>query len=107
MLEMFFLFLSLVSCVSMGFLEDGLLHSMSLVRLLCIAEYALAFTHLGVLGVIWFIFWVYLGFSSPADHPRISKEEREYIESSFAVEGEQIKEEVKLFVTTWCNVTSS
>ena len=57
----------------------------------------LSFTHVGILGVIWFIFWVYLGYSSPADHPRISKEEREYIEGSIAAEGEQIREKVKLF----------
>jgi MFS family permease len=30
------------------------------------------FYFFGVLGVIWFIFWAFLCFDSPAKHPRIS-----------------------------------
>ena len=33
---------------------------------------------------MWFIFWLILGFDSPATHPRISQSEREYIETSIA-----------------------
>ena len=36
---------------------------------------------LGILGIIWYIFWLILIFDSPANHPRISKAERDYIES--------------------------
>ena len=30
--------------------------------------------------IIWFFLWSLLGFSSPADHPRISREEKAYLE---------------------------
>ena len=36
---------------------------------------------LGILGIVWYVFWLLLVFDSPAKHPRISKSEREYIES--------------------------
>lgn len=36
----------------------------------------------GTIGVIWFVFWCFLAFDSPDRHPRISIEERTYIENS-------------------------
>lgn len=36
----------------------------------------------GTLGLIWFVFWCLFVYSSPAHHPWISKEEREFIGSS-------------------------
>lgn len=36
----------------------------------------------GALGVIWFILWALLAHDSPSKHPRISREEKEYIEKS-------------------------
>nr|XP_054768667.1 sialin-like [Lytechinus pictus] len=33
----------------------------------------------GTFGVIWYILWVLLAYHSPLAHPRISKEERDYI----------------------------
>lgn len=36
----------------------------------------------GAVGTTWFVFWLFLGFDSPATHPRISPEEKKYIESS-------------------------
>lgn len=42
----------------------------------------------GVVGLVWSILWFFLVFDSPAQHPRISAEEREEIESKIAeVEG--------------------
>ena len=38
----------------------------------------------GTAGILWFFAWIFLAYSSPATHPRISREEREYIESSIA-----------------------
>ena len=35
----------------------------------------------GALGILWFILWIFTSSDSPASHPRISREEREYIES--------------------------
>lgn len=43
----------------------------------------------GVLGIIWFVFWIFFCFNSPAEHPRISKEERDYIESHIPSDNEQ------------------
>ncbi len=34
---------------------------------------------LGGLGIVWFILWTILVTSSPESHPRISKEELDYI----------------------------
>ncbi|XP_059171323.1 sialin-like [Physella acuta] len=36
----------------------------------------------GSLGCIWFVAWMLIVHNTPADHPRISSSEREYIESS-------------------------
>ena len=36
----------------------------------------------GILGIVWFAFWVLLIYDSPTKHPRISQEEREYIVKS-------------------------
>jgi len=36
----------------------------------------------GAIGIIWSIAWFLLVFDSPSQHPRISAEERRYIEDS-------------------------
>ncbi|XP_067628286.1 sialin [Eurosta solidaginis] len=36
----------------------------------------------GVLGTIWWVFWLYFAYDSPAEHPRISSAEQRYIEKS-------------------------
>ncbi|XP_066259673.1 sialin [Euwallacea similis] len=41
----------------------------------------------GVIGVVWSVLWFYLIYDSPAQHPRISAEERKEIETKIA-EGE-------------------
>ena len=33
-------------------------------------------------SLVWVVFWFYLVYDTPAQHPRIDKEEREYIESA-------------------------
>lgn len=35
-----------------------------------------------VFGVVWYVFWLYLVYDSPHDHPRISEEEKKYIKTS-------------------------
>lgn len=51
---------------------------------LCSLEYMhgwpLAFYIFGVLGIIWFMLWLYLVYDAPSTHPRISREERAFIE---------------------------
>ena len=41
--------------------------------------------------MVWFIFWVLLAHSTPADHPRISSDERNYIERSLDSENTRTK----------------
>jgi len=39
-------------------------------------------SYAGVLGVIWAIGWFFTVYNTPSSHPRISVEEREYIEKA-------------------------
>lgn len=43
------------------------------------------FTSTGALACIWFIVWMIFVHDTPAQHPRISTEERNYIEKSIGV----------------------
>ena len=45
--------------------------------------------NLGVVGVIWAIMWFFLVYNSPAEHPRISAEERDYIEKALNKKAEE------------------
>ena len=36
----------------------------------------------GTFGIIWSLFWICLVYDSPNDHPRISEDERNYINSN-------------------------
>jgi len=40
------------------------------------------FYFFGVVSVVWFVLWTFLMYDKPSDHPRISREERNYIEKS-------------------------
>lgn len=40
----------------------------------------------GGFGLIWTVFWIIFGASSPADHKSITQNEREYIETSLGVQ---------------------
>ena len=37
---------------------------------------------IGMLGILWFVIWMIFAHEKPANHPRISKIERDYIISS-------------------------
>lgn len=43
----------------------------------------------GSIGVLWCVMWYFLAFNTPAEHPRISMEELQYIEMNV---GKEIKE---------------
>lgn len=62
----------------------GTVISLPLSGWLCSLEYMggwpLAFYIFGATGIIWFIFWLWLVYDTPRSHPRISAEERQYIE---------------------------
>ena len=40
------------------------------------------FSIAGILGIIWYMFWLLQAYECPAAHPTISQEERTYIETS-------------------------
>ncbi|KAH1015828.1 putative inorganic phosphate cotransporter isoform X2 [Dendroctonus ponderosae] len=48
----------------------------------------LAFYIFGVLGVIWFIFWIFLVYDSPTTHPRIDRQEQAFILASIGPQDE-------------------
>ena len=50
--------------------------------------------------MVWFFFWLFFGFDSPASHPRISHEERDFIESS--IDDDKIVQE-KSEVLNFCS----
>uniref|UniRef100_A0A8C9TML5 Solute carrier family 17 member 8 n=1 Tax=Scleropages formosus TaxID=113540 RepID=A0A8C9TML5_SCLFO len=54
----------------------------------------------GVFGMIWYTFWFLLAYSSPAEHPTISQEEKTYIESSIG-EGANLLCATEKFKTPW------
>lgn len=69
----------------------GNLKSFCLLRVPLIHIHLLSFTGLlqvffalftGTLGCIWFVFWMLLCYDSPAKHPRISPQERAFIENA-------------------------
>lgn len=53
---------------------------------LCSLEYLggwpLSFYIFGVLGIVWFIFWVLLIYDTPSSHPRICRQEQSFILAS-------------------------
>nr|XP_021183308.2 putative inorganic phosphate cotransporter [Helicoverpa armigera] len=50
-------------------------------------DWANVFYVFGGLGIIWFVFWVFLCYSTPNTHPYISDEEREYLNNTVAATG--------------------
>ena len=67
----------------------GTVISMPLTGWLCSLDFLggwpLAFYLFGIVGIVWFIFWMFLVYDKPAVHPRISTKERLYIERSIRV----------------------
>ena len=60
--------------------------SLPLSGVLCDLEldngWPLAFYVPGVIGVIWFIAWVFIVYDNPSVHPRIDEDEKRYILAS-------------------------
>ena len=57
----------------------------------------------GVSSLVWVLVWFYLVYDTPAQHPRIDQEEREYIETSI---GEKNLDRTNL-VTPWRSIFTS
>lgn len=60
---------------------------------------------IGSAGVIWFFAWTFLVFDSPAVHPRISEEEKSYIESS--LRGRSAGKSKDNLVVPWVKILTS
>jgi len=55
----------------------------------------------GILGILWFLVWIFLAYSTPATHPRISRKEREYIQYSVGESTTNVRyTTLDLFMTT-------
>ncbi|XP_062402459.1 vesicular glutamate transporter 3 [Sardina pilchardus] len=52
----------------------------------------------GVFGMLWYIFWLLLAYTSPAIHPTISEEEKLFIETSI---GNNMPSTTQKFKTPW------
>lgn len=63
--------------------QIGTVVTMPISGLLCeYVNWESVFYVFGAVGVLWSIFWFFFVFDSPATHPRISPQERHYIEAS-------------------------
>ncbi|XP_063825389.1 putative inorganic phosphate cotransporter [Ostrinia nubilalis] len=50
-------------------------------------DWAYVFYFFGFLGILWFIFWVLLCYSTPNEHPFISDEERDFLNKNVTASG--------------------
>lgn len=63
--------------------QIGTVITMPISGLLCeYVNWESVFYVFGAIGVLWSVFWFFFVFDSPAKHPRISPQERSYIEAS-------------------------
>ncbi|KAH6937103.1 hypothetical protein HPB50_025564 [Hyalomma asiaticum] len=77
---------SLLSTIIYSGGQIGTVVAMPVSGLLCdstfLGGWPAAFYVFGLAGVVWFVFWALLAYNSPQEHPRISDEERIYIETN-------------------------
>lgn len=75
----------------------GTVVSMPLTGWLCsqsfLGGWPSAFYIFGLLGMVWFVCWMYLVYDRPSEHPRISRKERAYIERSLQEVRQQQQEQ--------------
>lgn len=62
------------------------------------------FYFFGIVGIVWSILWFFLVFNSPAEHPRITQEERDYIESHVGKRSQEQKANER---TPWLKIFTS
>ncbi|OXA52347.1 Sialin [Folsomia candida] len=56
----------------------------------------------GGLTLVWFVFWSFFVYNDPSEHPRITEEELNYIQSH--LEGESMTDNI---ATPWCEIVKS
>ncbi|KAJ8959058.1 hypothetical protein NQ318_022314 [Aromia moschata] len=59
----------------------------------------LSFYLFGVLGIIWFFFWMYFVYDTPSSHPRIDRQEHAFIIASIGPQDEEEKTPIP-----WCSI---
>ncbi|XP_049855707.1 sialin-like isoform X1 [Schistocerca gregaria] len=64
----------------------------------------MAFYFFGAVAVAWFVPWLYLIYSTPDDHPRISLQEKEYIKAGF---GQQVNDKQEKLPVPWMKILTS
>ncbi|KAJ8923064.1 hypothetical protein NQ315_001613 [Exocentrus adspersus] len=81
----------------------GTILSLPLSGWLCSFEYdggwPLSFYLFGILGIIWFVFWLFLIYDTPTSHPRIDSEEKAFILASIGPQDEDDKAAIP-----WCSM---
>lgn len=59
----------------------------------------------GIVGTIWYIFWIYFVYDTPEEHPRIHEKEKDYIVKSLG--SSVVRGEKKNIVTPWKAILTS
>ena len=73
----------LPNIIFLGHFHDLILrHQVSLAVSLLIMFWPMNLILSGAIGCLWFVVWMLVVHDTPAQHPRISQEEKDYIESS-------------------------
>jgi len=67
----------------------------------------LAFYIFGILGIVWFVFWLYLVYDTPHSHPRITTEERMYIERAVKRQDDELLDPAEENVVPWRSIVTS
>ncbi|KAL9962789.1 hypothetical protein ACROYT_G031929 [Oculina patagonica] len=89
-------------------LQIGTVLGMPIAGVLCASDlwggWPSVFYIFGGVGVIWFITWMILTYDKPANHPRISMKEKEYILSSI---GSSQDKRTRKYDTPWFKIWTS
>ncbi|XP_050502755.1 putative inorganic phosphate cotransporter [Diabrotica virgifera virgifera] len=82
----------------------GNVFSMPITGMICNSKlgWPVAFYMYGGLGICWCILWIFLGADSPSKHKSISKDEKDFIESSLMKE-----EDISEIPTPWKSIFTS
>lgn len=62
------------------YIQDGYIQE--ILASVCISMWIWIFLLIGAATCVWFIFWMMSVYNFPAEHPRISRKELNYIEAS-------------------------
>lgn len=60
-----------------------------------------------VVGVVWYVFWIYLVYDSPSEHPRIHPLEKDYILTALGTSVQQKNKESMKRKIPWIHILTS